>query len=361
MIGTMLRRVRGEQGSVGVLVAFAMFVVIGSLMMTWNTARLSVEKMRVQNAADSAALGYCSWQARGMNSVQNVNDEMYVSLSLAKQFLTIANGFEIAAKAFDAASTIPFVGVVMKGLAIASHSIALLLGSVSAIVANYVCKFLLMPAGYFYAYGSCMLGMWGAMQFAAANGADPLGGAGAKFWGVSVGFYTLGLSMPVSTTLTLPLEPKQMSSAPWKCDNKAIEANFKASTWSKFHIFGTGRSWDYKPFVSKKGADGKPLLPGPSVWFAMKNRSRIETLPLDAWAKDFSTKGVRGMPILAIAAAQCITGDVIDHSAAPKKGTTNQRTAGFGAGATAKLVPVTDFFDRIFDAVGSAIGVAIYH
>ena len=67
-------RLKSDRGSVGVLIALAIFLVCGMLSMTWNTVQLSKEKMRLQNAADAAALEYCIWQARGMNAVQNIND-----------------------------------------------------------------------------------------------------------------------------------------------------------------------------------------------------------------------------------------------------------------------------------------------
>ena len=91
-------RVASESGSVGVLVAFVIFLVMGMLTMTWNTAQISKTKMRLQNAADSAALAHAVWQARGMNVVQNINDEMYEGLSLAVKLRKIAEGLETAAQ-----------------------------------------------------------------------------------------------------------------------------------------------------------------------------------------------------------------------------------------------------------------------
>ena len=79
----LLGRLASERGSVGVVMALVIFVVMGMMTMTWNTAQLSKAKMRLQNAADSAALAHAVWQARGMNAVQNINDEMYEALSLA--------------------------------------------------------------------------------------------------------------------------------------------------------------------------------------------------------------------------------------------------------------------------------------
>ena len=77
MIRKMRARLASESGSVGVVVALVIFLVMGMLTMTWNTAEISKTKMRLQNAADSAALAHAIWQARGMNAVQNINDEMH--------------------------------------------------------------------------------------------------------------------------------------------------------------------------------------------------------------------------------------------------------------------------------------------
>ena len=100
----MLSRLSSERGSVGVVVALVIFVVMGMLTMTWNTAQLSKAKMRLQNAADSAALAHAVWQARGMNVVQNINDEMYEALSLAAKLRSVARVIEPIAIAFDAAA-----------------------------------------------------------------------------------------------------------------------------------------------------------------------------------------------------------------------------------------------------------------
>ena len=104
----MMERLASEQGSVGVVVALVIFLVLGMLTMTWNTAQLSKAKMRLQNAADSAALAHAIWQARGMNAVQNINDEMYEALSLAVKLRNVAKVVEPIAIGFDAASAAPF-------------------------------------------------------------------------------------------------------------------------------------------------------------------------------------------------------------------------------------------------------------
>ena len=101
-----LARIASERGSVGVVMALVIFVVMGMLTMTWNIAQLSKAKMRLQNAADSAALAHAVWQARGMNVVQNINDEMYEAVSLAKKLRDVAVVIVPIATAFDAMTCI---------------------------------------------------------------------------------------------------------------------------------------------------------------------------------------------------------------------------------------------------------------
>lgn len=370
------RRLADESGHVGILMSLAIFVVVGMLMMTWNTANLSKEKMRLQNAADSAALGFCTWQARGMNAVQNINDEMYVALSMADKLLIVGVAFEIGALAAEAMESIPIVGVFFKALAQAFHIIAMLTGGMSGLLASRVCPWILQPLGYFYAFASSAFGWWAAEQLAAKNRADPLGnvsiGTGTSWFG-NLGIYAIGISFPVPDTVMLPVEQDSDAGKklPWKrsADLSEVFQRTHYGIYKTIHkALGTGKKWEFKPWVSTKkdGKDKKKVAvtPGPSVWIAHKLYTHIEVLPLDVWQRDFSDKGVRQMPMFAISAAQCISGDVVANSKKPKKGTTNNRTAGFGCGATAKLVPVAKAFEGLGTAgkvIGKAIGVIIYH
>ncbi len=48
LIRTCRERLASERGSVGVVVALVIFLAMGMLTMTWNTAQLSKAKMRLQ-------------------------------------------------------------------------------------------------------------------------------------------------------------------------------------------------------------------------------------------------------------------------------------------------------------------------
>ena len=360
-------RLADDTGHVGVLMAMVIFVVLGALMMTWNTAQLSKEKMRLQNAADAAALGFCSWQARGMNTVQNLNDEMYVALKIATKLLNVAGPMEITAQILEKGASIPFIGPILKIAAQAFHIIAAITGGISGLLANRICPWILKPLGYFYAYGSCALGYWGAQQLAAKNRADPLGNVDIKVLGANLGFYAIGVAWPLIDTLKLPIDQDNESAkmAPWKGGySTANPFDNSSGIYKAIHkMCGTGGKWEVKPWISVK-KNKKPLLPGPSIWIAHKYRGHIETLDLSAWSAKASK--LDAMPMIAIAAAQCVTGDIVSHSKSPKEGTANQRPAGFGTGATAKLIPVETAIsglstNQATKMVSSGIGKILYH
>ena len=386
MIGTMRGRLVSERGSVGVIVALVLFVVMGMLTMTWNTAELSKAKMRLQNAADSAALAHAVWQARGMNAVQNINDEMYEALSLASKLRTIAEVFEGIATGFEIAANLPVVGPVFRGLAIAMHTIGVITGGPAGWMAARVCGMFLKYIQMAYVYGSSAFGLWNAQQLAAQNEADPL----AKLDGTTTtadsggwhfGIYAIGLSWPIRDAFLLPLEPSEkdeVNTAPWKGPEKNLFTSAFPPWNTIYRIAGTGEKWDIKPYVSKRGKqkeglkinkDGKvtddSVLPGPTVWIAFKLGKHIQTLPLSGFFNPGDEgRWTHSLPMFAIAAAQCITGDVIPHSKKREAGKPNYRPSGFGTGATAKLVPVSEVFygmDKAGNAVGHFVDAIIYH
>ena len=392
MICTMKGRLTSERGSVGVIVAFVIFVVMGMLTMTWNTAELSKAKMRLQNAADSAALAHAVWQARGMNAVQNINDEMYEALSLAVKLRTIAAVFEGIATGFEAAANLPVVGPVFRGLAIAMHTVGVITGGPAGWMTARICKLFLKYIQMTYVYGSSAFGLWNAQQLAAQNEADPLAKldgtkSTADSGGWHFGIYALGISWPLRDAFLLPLEPSgkdEVAKSPWTGPEMALFTDAFPPWNTIYKIAGTGEEWNIKPYVSKRGdneglktekkqKDGKDVtevdeqgvLPGPTMWIAFKLGKNIQTLPLDGFFNPGDAdRWTHSLPMFAIAAAQCVTGDVIPHSKKWEKGKTNYRPSGFGTGATAKLVPVSEVFYKMGkagNAVGHFVDAIIYH
>ena len=374
------RNLASDRGSVGVVVALFIFFAMGLMTMTWNTAQLSKAKMRLQNAADAAALAHAVWQARGMNAVQNLNDEMYESLSIANTLLTVAKITEPLATSFDVMGNLPVVGPIFKAIGLALHLVAATTGGIGGWTANRICKYFLKYLALAYARSSSLMGFWNAQQLAAQNEADPL----LKYefdmfnekW--KLGMYTLGFSWPAKDFLMLPLEEctsADMNKPPWKVEK--VEGIFEISPqpWKTIYkICRTADGWEIKPYVSarpSKDEGGKTndekkidtgILPGPTMWIAFKLGQNIHTLPIEG----FYNTGDSGLwshklPMLAISAAQCVTGDVIPCSKKFEKGKTNQRPAGFGVGATAKLVPVSEVFYKMGKGGGVAVDAMIYH
>ena len=363
----MRRRLASEDGSVGVVVALFIFFALGLLTMTWNTAQLSKEKMRLQNAADAAALAHATWQARGMNAVQNINDEMHESLAIAVKLRAVSIAFEVAGQALDLASVGPWA-VITKPLAIAAHLVGALAGAVSGHLSHHICYYFLRIIAIFYAKGSSLLGYWNAQQLAALNDADPLATFG-KILNLNFGLYAFGFSWPLRDAFMLPLAQEAKSDSPWKVSDIDFPFSTAPAPWSAIYkFFKTSKGWEVKPFVSKRGnASGGEALPGPTLWLAFKLDRHVQTLPLDPFiGKDADGKlpdsyKAHSIPLFAIAAAKCVTGDVIPVSRKSEADKTNQRPAGFGTGATAKLVPVSDVFSDASKIAGGVVSAIIYH
>ena len=361
------RRLGDERGSVGILMAMFTFVVVGMLMMTWNTAQLSKEKMRLQNAADAAALSHAVWQARGMNSIQNLNDEMYAALSAATQFSIVFIGVEAAAQAMDALRAVvilaPFVGPIARVL----HTISMMVAGMAGYLSHHVVENMLCSLGGFYIYGSGGLGYWKAQRLAEKNLADPLGNVSAPDWGFDR-LYAVGVSPGHPKDIVcLPIVEKDpgwhlFTGEPWTLSaahETALSLLMGLMAKSPFAMpyyavikgimgFKFGEGWDVSPLVSegfKGDLTGKVKrmgrLPEPSVWIARKQAGHVETLDFDLWKAQQGARPGAGDAMVAIAAAQCVTGDVVPRSQRWANGLRVQnRLAGFGTGATAKLVPV---------------------
>ena len=363
----MRKRIASEDGSVGVVVALFVFFALGLLSMTWNTAQLSKEKMRLQNAADAAALAHATWQARGMNAVQNLNDEMYSSLDTALFLRTASAFFEGFAQGVDALSNGPW-GFILKPLALAMHLVGTLMGAVSGHLSHNICEKFLKWIAKFFAKGSALLGIWDAQQLAALNDADPLVTAGSVL-GSKLGLYSLCLSWPIRDAFMLPLEQVTKTESPWKAKDLKFPFSTAPAPWkSVYNFFETSKGWQVQPFLSKRGgSDGVKALPGPTLWIAFKLDRHVQTLPLDPFIGKYpdgtlpDSSGTRDIPLFALAAAKCVTGDVIPVSVKIENDKTNQRPAGFGTGATAKLVPVSDVFAGMHKVAEGVVSAIIYH
>ena len=378
---TLGRRVASERGSVGVVVALVMFVALGMLTMAWNTAQVSKAKMRLQNAADSAALAHAIWQARGMNTVQNINDEMYEALSLCVKMCAISeasymmgHGLILTGVAF---TVFPVLGIPFIVAGISLYYEATFIAGAAGWLSVGICELFLKTLELVYAKGSGLLGAWNAQQLAYQNEADPLTKIVDGF-----GIYSVGMSSEAYDLFVLPLANSSVGGdLPWTFAASSvlgklldkIKLKWVADLIGTLLDTATGLAgWSVYPMVSKRNdqeglvtrngqVTDDSVLPTPTVWVAMKLGKHIQTLPLDGfWNPDDKTRWQHSQPMYAIAAAQCITGDVVPHSNKHKQGG-GARPEGFGTGATAKLVPVAEVFHRMEDGHGEAIESVIYH
>jgi len=449
-----LRRLRNEDGHVGILVALFIFVMIGSLMMTWNTAQLSKEKMRLQAAADSAALSYCVWQARGMNAVQNMNDEMYICLSVASDLYLVSIPIQFVGCIFWQGRDIPLIGPICKAVSFIMHGFAAIPGLIAAWLTNGLCPLVIAPIQGFYASCSSALGLWGAQQLAAQNGADRLPYTapslssqglssffdsyfgGTSLW-ASGGLYAMGYAADFKETYKLPLVKRTMVQAvldkvtvdeegnvgqinrtgicskdadglvpPWKTGSlfdwipdpstagfpktlskvlskimslvdmvveqvvpKLYQEESMTGLSMLHKLFKTGETWSISPTVSPPWGEtdvDKKQLPQPVIFVARRSAGRIETMSLEAWTGSKVSRPGKDLDMVAVAAAQCITGDIVEHSPVASGSRTTapadcHRPGGFGAGATAKLVPIKAFVEAAAPGRKADLLKGIFH
>jgi len=158
------RRMRGIHSDEGAqsLVISALFVtvLIALLTVTLNLSTVTYGKIRAQNAADAAAMTGGTWQIRGLNFVQNMNNIIYALDVVADISLT-------GAVACNAVAWNPIglaAGNILLTLSVGSHG-----------VAQYIFKpFRYVSLEYLIPVISYISGS----QMAAANGATTLCGIG---------------------------------------------------------------------------------------------------------------------------------------------------------------------------------------
>jgi len=382
---TSLVRVNGERGSVGVLVALAMFFVMGLLVMTFNTAQLSKEKMRLQTAVDAAALEHAAWQARGMNMVQNLNNEAFTALCFADELIGIACGVD-KLRAFFVPFLVTPAAVVVKPLETMAYFIVRGIFWVAKYVAKGLVEGVIKIFQDIVAF-SPLIGYLEAQQLAVKNGSDALIDLG-KIGDYSFSFNAFGISSgDLLTLFRLPVKRDDMKRREGESDKDFAHRTEPFTTKNSFYrtlllAVAANRApaytaanvvpeFNFAPMVSKtreKPAKGqlKWVLPAPTLWMCWKQNKRIKLLPFDLWDTGYKanawksktpkrfTDGHGGVHrMLAIAAAQCITGDVVCQSLTAGGTYCQQRPGGLGTGATAKLVPVEN--------VIGVMGHLIYH
>ena len=373
---TLRRRLFGDRGAMGFLMALVMFFVCGMLTMTWNTYTLSREKMRLQDAVDAAALEHATWQARGMNSLQNLNEEGYDTLSTAISGYVVSGVLVVIAQSVTG---IPIIGPILN--------VALIGASVVACAAcTWMCEVVLAfikVAQRFYRYGTCVLAYLAAQEVAAYNGAAGLighfvsPGEGAASLAMPGGTtleldaFAFGLSLAPKDTLLLPVEEKTMTGQPPWDSGESLGLDALFSSIKEIPIVGEvywlpAKMPTFWPIVSKKNGE-KPILPSPTLWVAVRDYPPHDSIPgFDEW---FFPKGSDDLnalakpkqsafPVMAYAVGQCVTGDLTTN--APDGHPTRPR--GYGAGANAKLISLDEALSiTSHDVLKKAAGILLYH
>ncbi len=379
----MRHRMRSDRGSVGILMALVMFFVAGMLVMTWNTYTLSREKMRLQNAVDAAALEHAVWQARGMNALQNLNDEGYDTMMTAQ--VGYCAGVVVMGLA-QALSAIPVVGWILYP---PFFAIGVILMDVSTWTLEVVLTFIKV-AQKFWQYGTCPIAYLAALQAAGMNGAR---GMIAHFAGaenftydlgllgkISLDLTAIGLSLSPKDTFMLPVEEvkKEDSDWPWQLDLEwgntfrflktlpVIGDIIKVAVWLPDKVPG------FNPIVSKsQGKDGKDAkLPSPTLWVCISPYPSYDSVKgFDKWL--FAKENAFGtldnpwksyLPIMAYAVGQCVTGDIIETTTGLEDKLNPLRPRGWGVGANAKLISLEEALTLTkHPTLKKLAGILFYH
>lgn len=311
------KRLFSDHGTMGFVMALFLFFGCGMITCTWNTYLLSKEKMRIQAAADAAALEHALWQARAMNLIQDLNNEIYDACHIAQIIYGIAGGVRLIGRGVSA---IPFYGWFVWGPRLRKAA------EILEKIAKYIKKTLvgfMVGLRTFYKY-SPAIGYVSAQQMAKFNGAKALiPGFKIKIFGADLDFspYAIGFS----------LKPKQMFVAPVK--EKDGPVPLKKRVWVKF-LYASGfwrqLAWDDVKYLASDG-DIKTTM-----WIVTGK------FPPKGWISAFdnllhinTTKGFN-VPIMAYACAKAYSGDLIARSHKER----SSRPSSFGTGANAVLVSI---------------------
>lgn len=117
----MLRRLyelkKHEEGQALVLAAICMLILTLCVLATVNLSYAATQKIRLQNAADSAAYTTAAYQARALNFMAFTNRTMVVQTASQLNMMAILTYLAFCAIVFTGLSYIPYVGTIFKFIA----------------------------------------------------------------------------------------------------------------------------------------------------------------------------------------------------------------------------------------------------
>jgi hypothetical protein len=214
------RRLGNDRGVAMLYTAVITMFILALFSLIHDVGRISEDKMQMQGAADAAALEFATWQARGMNTVQNLNQEMY---DIDNLVITMYCSAALLSYASQPLKGFFGVGYILEGV-----SAGLFYGGVY--LHHVIGVGMLQTLRHFYAYGSNILAYLAANEIAALNGADPIlpdmknlvGGRGGKLGEMIADLINLVMQkihvICVPTTLdtmfTLPLKIEEGKNLP---------------------------------------------------------------------------------------------------------------------------------------------------
>ncbi len=168
---------RGAVFWYGAIIIFIALALIGGI---WDTSNFINYKISAQNSADAAALEFSAWQARGMNAVQEANNDIYeidtmISATMIATSIALGLYNTVMAGLFIGIITIP-AGKAMLNfrdgtLATIFKVIFGVLRGLRIVTVNAM-----NVVRVFYIYGANIIGYLGAQRVAKLNGASPIVG-----------------------------------------------------------------------------------------------------------------------------------------------------------------------------------------
>lgn len=106
-----------EEGQALVLASICMLILTLCVLATVNISFAAKEKIRLQNAADSAAYTTAAYQARALNFMAFTNRTMVIQTASQMNMLAMLTYLAFAAIVFNALGYIPYVGMVFQVIA----------------------------------------------------------------------------------------------------------------------------------------------------------------------------------------------------------------------------------------------------
>lgn len=351
-----------ERGGVLWFGLIILFLALAIFSMSYDTSNYIAQKMKAQNAADAAAIEMATWQARGLNVIQEINCDIYEIDAIMK--LSIET-MAVVAASLDAgmiAAILSFQFEIYKPLSEIKSDCATI--NKFLLIAFWTLRNITINSLKFirkvYVYGTNVAGYLSAMQVAGYNGAVILESSQVKSMISQLNTDSSGIlstiinklnskkqfgaiGIPLSTTnpFILPVDKKNDDGTGIINTSALYSKNWElrlAKTYLSISMSSTKSwlnkilHWDDEYYQTKDGFD-KGYYPA-WVWIARTERPWLMSDSL-LWRKS-GQETTRPIP-MAYAIAQVRGGNVVRYA-----NKTKSRNIGYGAGAEAALVPISE-------------------